>query len=103
MDEKLDMVSKQEFCGRKELCDERFRRDNTRLKDTEEALDRVSTTLTQIAEIIKQSTQGQADHEARLRVIEARGGQWLDKLIAVALGAVVTAFVAYILTGGKLT
>ncbi len=84
-------VSQQEFKGRKELCDERFRRDNTRLRDTEDKLDKVATNLSQITEIIKRNTEGQEDHEKRLRVIELKGGKWLDKIVAIVLTAVLTA------------
>jgi len=94
-----EYLTQQEFKGRKELCDERFRRDNTRLRDTEEKLDKVATNLSQITEIIKRNTEGQEDHEKRLRAIELKGGKWLDKIIAVALGAAITAIITLVFTG----
>lgn len=94
-----EYLTQQEFKGRKELCDERFRRDNTRLRDTEEKLDKVATNLSQITEIIKRNTEGQEDHEKRLRAIELKGGQWFDKIITIALTVAITALLTLLLTG----
>ncbi len=92
-------VTQQEFRWRKELCDERFRRDNTRLRDTEEKLDEVARNLSEATAIIKHAAEGQADHEKRLRTIELKGGKWLDKIIAAAMAAAITAIVTLALTG----
>ena len=93
-------ISQHEFVGRKELCDERFARDKKRISDAEDGLDRLTTLVTELAGIVKANTESNADHEKRIRAIESRGGQWLDKIIAGVIGAAVAAFVAYIITGG---
>lgn len=94
-------VTKDVLSERQMRCDERYEDTKGRLKEAEAALDRASQNLERSAVILNQIAESQKDHEKRLRSLEARGGQWLDKIIAVALGAVVAAFVAYITTGGK--
>lgn len=91
-------VSSHEFNGRKELCDERFRRDNKRIGDAEDGLDRLTTLVTELAGIVKANTESNADHEKRLRAIESRGGQWLDKILAAGIGAVIAALVSFLIS-----
>lgn len=96
--EQAQNVTQQEFKGRKELCDERFKRDGKRISDAETGLDRLTTLVTEIAGIVKTNTQSNKDHEERIRAIESRGGKWFDKIMMAILGAVVAAFITYILT-----
>lgn len=113
-------VSRQEFNGRRELCDEREKRTNTRMKQVESSLasvtqnlDRAAATLDRISEGqedhekrlreiessgVKQTGESQKDHESRLRALEGRGGKWLDILIGAALTAVVGGLIAIIIS-----
>lgn len=116
-------VTQQEFVGRNKLCDEREKRTNARLRQTEEQLSLASENLVKTTEILnristtqadhenrlreieasggyEKITQEQEDHEQRLRAIESRGGKWLDKIISGVIGAAVAAFMAYIIYGG---
>lgn len=112
-------VSRQEFLGRRELCDERETRTNARMRIVENSLakatqnlDRATATLDRISdgqedhekrlrEIessgVKQAGESQKDHESRLRALEGRGGKWMDILIGAALTAVVGGLVAIVI------
>ena len=117
-------VTQQEFCGRKQLCDEREKRTSARLRQTEEQLTIASKNLAQSTEILNRMSQtqedhehrlreieanggyekiakDQEDHEQRLRVIESRGGKWFDKIISGVISAAVAAFMTYIILGGQ--
>jgi len=119
----VEPVTQQEFVGRNKLCDEREKRSNARLRQTEEQLSIASTNLAKTTEVLNRISNTQADHENRLREIEAgggyekmaeeqedhekrlrsiesRGGQWLDKILSGVIGAAVAAFMAYIIYGG---
>lgn len=121
-----DMVTQQEFKGRKELCNERNTTTNARLRSIDERLDRAALNLEKTAEILNRMSETQddheqrirgaercgatisqveetiQDHEERLRNIEQRRGNWLDKIITAAIGVVVTIVVG-ILLYGKIT
>ena len=90
-------VTQNEFNGRKNVCDERFARDKERINGCETALDRLAGLVAELTGIVRANTESNADHEKRLRTLESRGGQWLDKIIAGVLGALVAAFAAYLL------
>ena len=116
-------VTKQEFLGRNKLCDEREKRSNARLRQTEEQLTIASTNLAiatgiqnqilttqkdhedRLREIeanggYEKIAEDQKDHEQRIRAMESRGGKWFDKIISGVIGAAVAAFMAYIIYGG---
>ena len=116
-------VTQQEFVGRNKLCDEREKRTNARLRQTEEQLSIASRNLAQTTEVLnwisntqkdhenrlrdieanggyEEMAKEQEDHEQRLRAMESRGGKWLDKIISGVIGAAVAAFMAYIIYGG---
>jgi len=113
-------VLQQEFAGRKQLCDEREKRTNTRLRQTEEQLAIASQNLAQSTEVLnrishtqedhenrlreieanggyEKLSKDQEDHESRIRAIEARGGKWFDKIIAALIAGAVGAFLAVLL------
>lgn len=123
MAESTATVLQQEFAGRKQLCDEREKRTNARLRQTEEQLANAAQNLAQSTEVLNRISNTQEDHENRLREIEAnggyeklckeqedhekrireielRGGKWFDKIISGVIGAAVAAFMAYIILGG---
>ena len=78
-----------EFEGRKELCNERFSRDKTRIDAIEERLLQLSTIVTNMAQVQTQSMKDSDDQEKRIRALEGRGVKWFDKIVDVALGALV--------------
>ncbi len=118
-----ESVTQEAFAGRNKLCDEREKRTNTRLRQTEEQLSLASANLVKTTEILnrisstqedhekrlreieasggyEKITQEQEDHEQRLRAMESRGGKWFDKIVSGVIGAAVAAFMAYIIYGG---
>ncbi len=118
-----EMVTQQEFKGRKDLCDERNVRSNARLRLIEDQLTRASSNLDKSAEIMNRISETQEDHEQRirgieksgvtaeqieqttqdhekrLREIEGRRGNWVDKIIGAALVAVITIVVGILIYG----
>ncbi len=118
-----EAVTRPEFVGRNKLCDEREKRTNTRLRQTEEQLSIASTNLAKTTEVLnriltmqedhehrireieagggyEKIAEDQEDHEQRIRAMESRGGKWFDKIISGVIGAAAAAFVAYIIYGG---
>lgn len=111
-------VTRQEFVGHRELCNERETRTNARMRLVESSLaeatqnlakatatlDRISAGQedheTRLREIessgVKQSGERQEDHEARLRALEGRGGKWMDILIGAGLTALVGGLIALV-------
>lgn len=81
------------FEEHKKLCDERFKRDKEDIKESKEGLAELATLVTEMAAMQKQSMARTADQETRIRALENKGGVWLDRIISLALGALI-AFLA---------
>ncbi len=64
----MEAIERKEYEVQKRLCDDRFKRD-------------------------KESIAQTADQETRIRALENKGGIWLDRIISLALGALI-AFLA---------
>ena len=88
-----------EFESHKKLCDERFRRDKEDIQQSKEGLAELTTLVTEMAAMQKQSMAQTADQETRIRALENKGGAWLDRIISLGLGAVV-AYLASKVFGG---
>lgn len=81
------------FDEHKKLCDERFKRDKEDIKESKEGLAELTTLVTEMAAMQKQSMAQTADQETRIRALENKGGMWLDRIISLGLGALI-AFLA---------
>ena len=82
-------VTKAEYEGRKDVCDERFARDKERISSIEENLSTISSLVTKMAQLQTASTEKTEDQEKRIRTLEQRGGKWFDKIVDVVLGAAI--------------
>lgn len=113
------VMTRNECTGRRTLCDEREDRTNARMKAVERSLAEVTqnlakatATLDRISEGqedhekrlreiessgVKQTGEQQKDHETRLRALEGRGGKWMDTLMAAVLGALAGGLITYFL------
>lgn len=90
-------VSTEEFEGRKNVCDERFKRDKELLERLTKNQEMATSTLTTVSQILTQQEVKLSDHEVRLRFQEAKKGQWMDKFVNILLGALVGGLVGFIL------
>lgn len=82
----MSEITRDEFAGRVSNCDERFKRDKERLDKEESQLDRLAMLVTEVTGIVNANAKAIADQETRLRAIEGKGGQWLDKLLMAGAG-----------------
>lgn len=101
-------IGRKEFEGRKNVCDERFRRDKEDIQDTKDGLAELRQLVTEMASMQKQSMEQQkeqlkqsecktADQETRLRALESRGGAWFDRIISLGLGALIVYIAKFVL------
>jgi hypothetical protein len=95
-----ESIERREFEGRKNICDERFRRDKEDIKSNKDGLSELRQLVTEMAAMQKQSMACTADQETRIRALENRGGAWLDRIISLALGALIAYLASIVLRGG---
>ena len=88
-------IARVEFDSRKEMCDERFKRDNTRLTAIETSLQSLTTLVTQLTEIVKTSITDANDQESRLRTLEMRAGKRYESLWGIVAAAVIGGVIGY--------
>lgn len=93
--------------ARRQLDDERFARDKSRLGKAEARLDKLEDLAHEISEcnvkltaLIEKNAETVADHEDRITEIEKKPGTYWDKVIAGIIGAAVAALMALVIAGG---
>lgn len=93
--------------ARRQLDDERFARDKSRLGKAEARLDKLEDLMHEISEcnvkltaLVEKNTGDVKDHEERITEIEKKPGTYWDKVIAGIIGAAVAALMALVLSGG---
>jgi septation ring formation regulator EzrA len=93
--------------ARRQLDDERFARDKSRLGKAEARLNKLEDLMHEISEcnvkltaLIEKNAETVDDHEERLTEIEKKPGTYWDKVIAGIIGAAVAALMALVLSGG---
>lgn len=91
-------VIKEVYEADKKTLEERFSRDNARLKELEGMQKEFLRLSGQLTEILKNQTEQLKDHEGRLDAIEKRPASWLDRITGGAVAAVIAAVVSYIMT-----
>ena len=82
------------------VCEERFSRDKERIQALEDRGDASASLLAAAVSTLERVTKQLDDHENRLREAEKRPVAFWDKLIGALIAAAVSAFVAYLMTGG---
>ena len=92
-----EAIERGEFEGRKNTCDERFRRDKEDIKCNKDGLSELRQLVTDMAAMQKQSMTQTADQETRIRALENRGGAWLDRIISLGLGALIAYLASIVL------
>lgn len=83
-------VSRDEYEGRKKLCDERFERDKKRISDAEDDISTLTKLITQLAEIVKTSAESDKDQEQRIRSLENQPAKRYDAIWAFVVGAAIS-------------
>lgn len=100
-------VTEQICEARRQLDDERFARDKSRLGKAEARLDRLEDLMrvnsecnVKLTALIEKNAEKVDDHEERITEIEKKPGTYWDKVIAGIIGAAVAALMALVLSGG---
>lgn len=96
----MNSVSRDEFDGRKKLCDERFKRDQERIENNEENVRTTAELLARVTGIVDTLLQKTEDQEKRLRDIEMRPSKKMDSIWSFIVGGIVTAVLGFL--AGKL-
>ena len=89
----MEAIERKEYEVQKRLCDDRFKRDKEAIAQNDTAIANLTRLVTEMAIMQKQSMAQSADQETRIRALENKGGIWLDRIISLALGALI-AFLA---------
>ena len=89
----MQAIERKEYEVQKRLCDDRFSRDKEAIAQNDAAIANLTRLVTEMATMQKQSMAQTADQETRIRALENRGGIWLDRIVSLALGALI-AFLA---------
>lgn len=92
-DKPIEAIERKEYEVQKRLCDDRFSRDKEAITQNDTAIANLTRLVTEMATMQKQSMAQTADQETRIRALENKGGIWLDRIISLALGALI-AFLA---------
>ena len=102
-----NFVTEQLCAARREMDDERFGRDKTRLDKAEKQLEGMGKVIYEISEcnakltiMVENLSKSNEDHEKRLTEIEMKPGTYWDKIIAGIIGAAVAALMAAVMRGG---
>ena len=90
-------VSEDVCRARQQINAERMGRDKERLDKSEELLHKVSECQIEMASMVKAHEDKLANHEKRIDEIERRPANWLDKIIAGVISAVVAFLVGVVL------
>jgi len=92
------MVTKEVYEADRKTLDERFSRDNARLKELEDMQKEFLRLSGQLTEILKNQTDQLKNHECRIGEIEKRPAAWLDRIIGGIVAAAVATIVSYMVT-----
>lgn len=85
----METIERKEYEVQKRLCDDRFSRDKEAITQNDTAIANLTRLVTEMATMQKQSMAQTADQETRLRALENKGGVWLDRIVSLALGALI--------------
>lgn len=78
------------YCDKNhEMVNERFTRDKERIESLEDISRRLSELTVELQQITKRHDTDLADHGTRLRELEKRPGQVIDKAITALISAIV--------------
>lgn len=90
-----ECVSKHQFEGRENLCDERFRRDKERLDEFEKGMREVRKLSIQMGEMIKRHDDQIEAHERRILNLEKQPSEQFGKIKTAIATAVVTGLAGF--------
>lgn len=100
-------VTEQLCAARRNMDDERFGRDKSRIEKAENRLDDIEKVMHEMSEcntkltiMVENLSKSNDDHEKRIADIEKKPGANWDKAIAAAIGAVVSYVIGVIISGG---
>lgn len=97
MEEKYAKES--EFSAAKAVCESKMSEFERRESAIDRQLQELSKIVTEMAVTMKNNIDQTKDQENRIRVLEGRRGEWLDKVVYLVLGAVIS-FIATRAFGG---
>lgn len=101
-----NFVTEQLCAARRNMDDERFGRDKSRLDKAETRLDNMENLLREVSEcnakltiMVENLQKSDDDHESRITDIEKKPGSYWDKIVAGIIGAAVAALMAIVFKG----
>jgi chromosome segregation ATPase len=94
----MEQVMKEVYEADKKALEERFSRDNARLKELEGMQKEFLRLSGQLTEILKNQTEQLKSHEGRLDAIEKRPASWIDRITGGIVSAVIAAVVSLAMT-----
>ena len=92
-------VNKDVYDAHNKMLDERFALDQADIKRHTETLEGMTKLTTEIGSLVKQHDTTIKEHEDRLEHLEHKPNVWLDRIIQLILGGVISAIVAAVMTG----
>ncbi|MBR5011914.1 MAG: hypothetical protein IKY12_05080 [Clostridia bacterium] len=84
------------------LSEERFLRDKERLEKAEAQLSEITKLTVKMSELIERNTYKTADCDERLKRLEKRPENLIDRVVSALISAAVSTAVAIIVSGGAL-
>lgn len=91
-------VSRDQYDGRKEMVDERFKRDKERLDAHEEALQRLQALTIEMAGLNRKHDEQLGKHEQRICTLERQPADQYGKIKTALITAVVSGIVGYVIS-----
>lgn len=92
-------VSRTEFQGRMNTCDERFKRDKEHIDKMDAAIETLTRLSIELTMMNKRHDDAIASQDARLASLERRPGKRWDALIAAIITAVVGIVIGFLFSG----
>jgi chromosome segregation ATPase len=98
MDQPMEYVSRDQYDGRKEVVDERFKRDKERLTAHEESIAEMQRLTSEIAALNKNHEEQLKKHEQRICTLERQPADQYGKIKTALVTALVSGAVGYVIS-----
>ena len=92
-------VNKEVYDTHNKMIDERFARDQADIQRHTETLEGMTRLTAEIGSLVKQHDTTIKEHEDRLEHLEHKPNVWLDRIIQLVLGGVISVIVVAVMTG----
>lgn len=98
MERPMDFVSRDQYDGRREVVDERFKRDKERLDAHQESLEEMQRLTLEIAALNKNHEEQLKKHEQRICTLERQPADQYGKIKTALVTALVSGAVGYVIS-----